>query len=143
MKNTFSGSCHCGAMEFLFHTDKNASDFIPRCDEKLCSFCYKNDGTWISDSNGRLEIVKNDTVETHISPSKMWKAHFCKKCGTLCYGILEDKGEQFAVLRVRALDDFTADFSQTRETDFEGEPWDDAIARRRKNWTPVVGCLVK
>jgi hypothetical protein len=138
MKNTFSGSCYCGQMQFKFHTDKNAEDFIPRCDEEHCSFCWKNDGTWISDSGGKLEIISSNSVRTQVSPSKMWKANFCGDCGTLCYGIMEDNGEEFAVIRPRALNDFSVDFSKTVGTDFEGEEWDVALARRRKNWTPVL-----
>lgn len=137
MKNSFSGSCYCGKIQFKFHTDKNTEDFIPRCDERQCSFCYKNDGTWISDSEGMLEIVDDESVKTQVSPSKMWKAYFCGDCGTLCYGMMEDNGERFAVIRPRALDNFPVDFSKTADTDFEGEEWDVAVARRRKNWTPV------
>jgi hypothetical protein len=67
----------------------------------------------------------------------MWKACFCKECGTLCYGLFEDEAKQYAVIRARTFDDISLDLKKTVVTDFEGEEKSVGRERRKNRWTPV------
>jgi hypothetical protein len=86
-----------------------------------------------------LVIEKRSTEKYYVSlcGCRMWKACFCKECGTLCYGLFEDEAKQYAVIRARTFDDISLDLKKTVVTDFEGEEKSVGRERRKNRWTPV------
>lgn len=132
--NIHKGSCHCGENNFSFISPQILKDIIPRTDRESCSFCLKNDGVWISDPNGQLEIHSKN-ISIYSFSSKAVKFCFCKNCGTLCYATFEDK---YAVARFSCFPSLQQNVKNIQLTNFENESPEEGVIRRRKNWTPLV-----
>lgn len=76
MTKTYSGSCHCGTVQFEIDTEFTQ---FTQCD---CSLCTKKNAvmTKVHESSFRL-LMGEDALGTYEWNTKTAKHHFCSKCG--------------------------------------------------------------
>lgn len=76
MTKTYSGSCHCGTVQFEIDTE--FTEFT-QCD---CSLCTKKNAvmTKVHESSFRL-LMGEDALGTYEWNTRTAKHHFCSKCG--------------------------------------------------------------
>jgi len=135
--NIFDGSCACGKIKFRLKTEVAADEFSARCDRESCEFCRKNDGVWISDPAGVLEILGVEGLKKYRFGHKTADFCSCGECGTLCFALFEWEGRTFSVARIGVFDEILFDPARMISTDFSVENAENRLARRAKNWTPV------
>jgi len=132
-----SGECHCGNIIFDLHTDREASELVPR--ECSCGLCLKHRASWISDPQGEVHVhYKNrDHVSSYRFGHKTADFIICARCGVLMIAYCEIEGRGRAVLNTRSMPEnlFTA---PPVTTNFDGEDISARLARRAKNWTGKV-----
>jgi hypothetical protein len=133
-----AGSCHCGAINARFDSDRPASELPVRvCG---CSFCSKHRPRYTSDPAGHVAIE----IETEASVSRyrfgLRLADFliCRVCGVFVAAY--EPGEPGrAVLNLDVLDnasEFCAPVAQF--TDYDREDAAARSSRRARSWTPAT-----
>ena len=76
MTQTYSGSCHCGAIEFEIDTE--LSQFT-KCD---CSLCTKKNAVMTKVHESQFRLLKGeDHLGLYQWNTKVAEHHFCKICG--------------------------------------------------------------
>jgi hypothetical protein len=129
-------SCHCGNIRVTLDWP-GAGTTIPAraCG---CNLCTKHKGVWTSNPSGRfhLEIADSFQVTQYRFGTKTADFHVCMTCGVIPIVTCTIEGARYAVVNVNTFDN--VDRSQLIESaaNFEGEPIDERMARRRRNWTP-------
>ncbi|WP_255171195.1 GFA family protein [Natrononativus amylolyticus] len=119
MRETYAGSCHCGAVRF--ETDIDLNDGTTRCN---CSMCTKTRywGTVVSSNAFRL--LQGDDALTEYQPRSATSRHrFCSCCGVkpLGQGTVDELGGEFYAVNVACLDDVTdEELAEAPITDVDG-----------------------
>jgi hypothetical protein len=107
MKQTFSGSCHCGAVRFEADVDLAAGS--RRCN---CSYCAKTRywKAFVGVDDIRL-LCGTEVLGDYRAPASVWSPdhihhRFCTKCGVQLYSLayLADWGGWFHALNIAAVD---------------------------------------
>jgi hypothetical protein len=129
-------SCHCRNMRVTFDWPNSLWPIPVRACG--CTLCTKHRGVWTSHPQGRfhLQIADVSKVSQYRFGTKTADFHVCLTCGVIPIVTCTFDGRRYAVVNVNTFDD--VDRSQLIETtsDFEGEPTESRLARRRRNWTP-------
>ena len=103
-KQTYRGSCHCGAVRF--EADIDLAEGTGRCN---CSFCWKvrNWSAGIKPDAFRLVAGKDDIGEYGFRPDSTNYHVFCKRCGVRLYthGHIAEIGGDFVSVMLSTLDD--------------------------------------
>ncbi len=132
--NVFKGRCHCGNIHVELHTNKGESDFVPR--ECQCSVCTKNGAHWIADPEGQAKLSIKDKDEASYYRYVGGTSDFvlCKNCGVMMIVLCETDDRLISVVNMKSMTEeiFTSDPIQTN---FDGEIFEERMARRNKNWT--------
>lgn len=132
MKQTYSGSCHCGAVRF--EADVDLSEGTRRCN---CSICAKL-RYWfavVGDESFRL-LQGADALADYQIDSTTVHHRFCSRCGVKPFGrgiadeLDADVGGDFYAVNVACLDDATDEeladapvsYLDGRNDDWESEP---------------------
>ncbi|NKB47772.1 MAG: hypothetical protein GKS02_00255 [Alphaproteobacteria bacterium] len=133
-----NGSCHCGNIRFVFHRP-GIDDEIPvrACG---CTFCVKHHGVWTSHPEGRIELSQEDPsqVQRYRFGTETADFYICATCGVSPIVTSEIDGARYAVVNVHCFDDVDPSELVESATDFDGETTDDRLARRQRNWAPLV-----
>ena len=136
-KRLIVGACHCGNIEVRLSTTFPRGAFVPR--QCQCTFCRKHSAEYISDPQGRLEVLIK-------SESSLSRYHFetstalfliCRDCGAVPAVTSEINGRLFALVNRNCLDT-TEEFAEVVKTDFSAENVDARLARRSKAWISEV-----
>lgn len=138
MKKTYTGSCHCGAVQFQADLDLSAG--TTRCN---CTFCTKS-RIWLAfakPDDVRLVRGADALADYQYTPPKMQAPflhfHFCKTCGMRPFtkgGHLPAFGGEFYAINIATLDDVSdADLASfpIRYVDGRHDDWDKAPAEHR------------
>ncbi len=132
------GSCHCGNIRFTLDWPAAGGPIgVRACG---CSFCQKHRGVWTSHPDGPVRLACDDLAKVHRYRFGTGTAEFyiCANCGVAPIAASDIGGSSYAVVNVNCFDDVDrADLAETA-TDFEGEGTDDRLARRQRNWSPLV-----
>ena len=75
----YSGSCHCGSIQFTFNHDEITSGL--KCN---CSICIRKGATMSAFTLSPQEIhidIKDNSMSTYQFGSCVAKHHFCNNCG--------------------------------------------------------------
>jgi hypothetical protein len=108
MKNSYTGSCHCGAVRFECDVDLSAG--TTRCN---CSFCSKTRNWFAVVTPEAFRLVRGAESLTdyqHTPPGKsapFLHLFFCRVCGVRPFakgGHLPELGSEFYAVMIAALD---------------------------------------
>jgi hypothetical protein len=130
------GGCHCGAVQFVFRTQRALSDFTPRaCD---CDFCMRHRVGWVSDAAGMLRITASDGLRRYRQGSGQAEFLVCGNCGVLvavvCAG---DDGVLRGAVNRNSFDERELLGMEVTASPQELAP-DAKLARWSQLWTPAV-----
>ena len=136
--HTFEGSCHCGALTYVFAASAPLEALGLRRD--TCSFCRAHGARNTSDPQGAMRIVVRD-------PSKLSRYRFalktadfliCADCGIYIGALMEDGGKAWFTVNTNSFRVPPPLDFPIRPVDFDAEDVSTRIARRKARWTPVV-----
>jgi hypothetical protein len=133
----FEGRCHCGAIGFELRTARAPAQWAVRACQ--CSFCRGHGARTTSDPEGSVRFSIPD-------PSKLNRYRFgsssadffvCRDCGIYVAAVLTCARGQFATVNVNVLSP-PVDVPGATAISYEGESPEQKLARRGRQWTPVV-----
>ena len=132
------GSCHCGNIRFVFHRPGGGDPIAVRACG--CSFCLKHRGVWTSHPEGPVQLSLDDPALVHRYRFGAETAdfHICGNCGVAPIVTSDIDGAAYAVVNVNCFDDVNRSELVESASDFDGETTDDRLARRQRNWSPLV-----
>lgn len=101
MKQTYQGSCHCGAVKFEADTDIAQGTF--RCN---CTICFKSRAWLAPVPAGDLRIVEGESsLQDYQFGKKRIHHYFCRQCGVRPFSRASDaKGDPMYAVRVTCLE---------------------------------------
>jgi hypothetical protein len=131
--SSYTGSCHCGAVGYVYETGIPPSQWSVRSCQ--CSFCRGHRARTTSDPNGTVRLVVSD-------PSRLARYRFalgvtefllCKACGV---SVAPEGSVATVNVNAMASDDGVP---EAQPVSYENESASDRRVRRAGVWTPVEG----
>jgi hypothetical protein len=134
----FAGSCHCGDVRLVFHTDLGPAEIEIRACQ--CGFCVRQDSQAFSDPRGLLEIhaASRAAVRDYRFGHGLAEYLFCARCGVYLGAVTETAGGLRGFTLRRLLDDRALFTATAVPVAFDGESAAERQARRLAKWTPTV-----
>ena len=138
---TFTGSCHCGALGFTFHTALPVAQWSVRACQ--CRFCRAHGAITTSDPAGRLTF----RVEQQESPRRyrfgLKTADFlvCGNCGVYVGAQVETPLGAFGIINTLALTPRPTALPAAAPTDYDSEGSGERLRRREQRWTPLDSAI--
>jgi len=136
----FEGSCHCGAIGFVFETSRDPDQWQIRACQ--CGFCRRHGARTTSDPAGRVSFEIRDKGSLRLYQFGLRTADFvvCRNCGVYLAAVLTSERGQFATLNVNALSE-PLQFEFAAPVSYDEESAEERQSRREQRWTPVVPVL--
>lgn len=133
-----NGSCHCGNIRFTFDWPDDSATIPARACG--CSFCCKHRAVWTSHPQGPVMFLPGDPSRVHRYRFGTGTADFliCSDCGVAPVVTCDIGGASYAVVNVNCFDDAGPIGLDEAATDFEAESAEERLARRQRNWSPLV-----
>lgn len=137
MTTEFTGSCHCGAIGYVYSTDRAPREWSIRACQ--CGFCRAHDALSTSDPGGMLSFQTEDPAALQRYRFALRTADFllCRNCGVYIGAVIEVDGSQYGIVNTRSLDDPPADMAGASPISYDSEDTAGRIDRRTERWTPV------
>jgi hypothetical protein len=131
------GSCHCGAIGFVFRASKSAASWSVRACQ--CTFCRRHGARTTSDPAGSVTLRINDEsqLQRYRFGSRTADFFVCRLCGVYIAAVLTTPGGRFATINVNALCD-PVDAGNAEAVSYDRESAAQRQQRREHRWTPVV-----
>ena len=131
------GSCHCGAIGFVFRTSKPAGSWSVRACQ--CTFCRRHGARTTSDPAGSvtLRIDAESQLQRYRFGSRTADFLVCRLCGVYIAAVLTTPRGRFATVNVNALCD-PVDVGNAEASSYDRESAAQRQQRREHRWTPVV-----
>lgn len=138
VKSTYKGSCHCGAIGYLFTTDIPPHEWVVRACQ--CSFCRAHGGCSTADPNGSVRFTISDPsrLNRYRFALKITDFFVCNACGVYVGAVMPLPDRFLAVVNLRTLVS-PVEFPPASPASYEGESASERQARREQWWTPVEG----
>jgi hypothetical protein len=132
------GRCHCGNIAFLFTVLPEPQEIAARACS--CTFCLKHGGVWASSPAGSLRIDVLDPVQVHryAFATRTADFHVCRLCGVVPLATSVIDGREYAVVNIHSFEDVPEGLLRQSSASFDGEDEASRLARRARNWTPVL-----
>ena len=134
---TYPGSCHCGAIQITFTSDKTPEEMrVGRCG---CSFCRRHGARTMGDPGG--------TVKFRAEPGALSRYRFglgitdyllCSRCGAYVGAVMPQEDGAIGIVNVNALDIRDTFDAAPPLHHYEGEDEARRRSRRRKFWMPAT-----
>lgn len=139
-KSSYEGSCHCGAIGYVFRTEIPPSEWAVRACQ--CSFCRAHGGFSTSDPNGSVRFIISDLscLSRYRFALKITDFLVCKACGVYVGAVMPSPQRAVAVINLRALVSLAA-VPAAHPVSYESESPSERRARREKSWTPLEGTI--
>jgi hypothetical protein len=135
---TYSGACHCGAIQVELNFSKPAAEIRVRACQ--CSFCRRRATRTVADAAGLATIRASSSADLERYRFGLSTADYliCKRCGTYVAAVQDDARQLISVANVAGLD--VPDFRDRagEAVSYEGETVAQRLARRRAYWMPTV-----
>jgi hypothetical protein len=134
---SFSGACHCGAIQVKLDLTRPAGETRVRACQ--CGFCRRHGTRTVADKDGLVAIRV-------ASPAQLERYRFghgsadyliCRTCGTYVAAIQHEAGRLISVVNVAGLDVEAFRGRAGEPVNYEGETAADRLARRRAYWMPA------
>lgn len=137
----FEGSCHCGAIEYIYRTAINPEKWNVRACQ--CSFCRAHAGLSTSDPEGSVEFKERVRGALHHYRFGQLTADFliCRKCGVYLGAAITTPKGRYGVININALRPIPSNLPPPVAADYEGETQEQRIERRAQRWTPLAGAV--
>lgn len=136
---TYRASCGCGNISYDYTTAVAPEDWNVRtCN---CAFCSQRPGhIHCADPNGslRFSIADPDAVNRLRHGTRTADFIICAKCDGYMGAVMETEQGRFAVVNLQHLED-DLPLGQGSPIAQAGEDLETRMARRHKNWMPVIG----
>lgn len=132
------GGCHCGNIRYTFRLP--AREIPIRVRACSCSFCVKHGGVYTSHPEAEINIrIKDpDAIERYRFGTKTADFLICRQCGVVPVVTSWIDDVCFAVVNVNTFENIDRAELDSSTTDFDGEGTGERLARRQRNWVPVV-----
>lgn len=137
MRTEYKGSCHCGAIGYLYRTGIAPGQWSIRACQ--CSFCRAHDALSTSDPDGDISFTatKPGLLQKYRFGLKTADFLLCRKCGVYIGALIETGGNAFGIVNVHALKNIPTELAPTAPISYDGEDSGGRVARREQRWTPV------
>lgn len=135
----FDGSCHCGAIEFSYHTAVPPKHWEVRACQ--CSFCRGHGALCTSDPASSVEFRYQHPEHLRRYRFGFRTADFliCKECGVYIGAVMLTGSGAVAIVNLNALKEPPRTLPKARPVNYKGESLEERRKRRRGKWTPVAG----
>jgi hypothetical protein len=135
---SLGGGCRCGAVRVCFAATREI-EALPLliCS---CEFCRRHRLRYSVDSGGLLQIAvrRGSALRRYSFDGDMAVTLVCARCGTVIGALLAGDGGDLVALNVGCLADARAFTQPDQPLDYDAEPPQVKLERRRRNWTPAV-----
>jgi hypothetical protein len=133
----YRGSCHCGALGFVYRTALELKDWPVRACQ--CTFCRAHGGLTTSDPEGSLVFIEHEPAMLHRYQfgKRITDFLICRRCGAYIGAAMPAAGKGFGVVNVRALPSVFGQLPKPQPMDYDNETRDGRVARREQRWTPL------
>ena len=128
----FEGGCHCGAVRIVFETERPLS--ARTCE---CSYCTKQSARYVCDPCGETEVRSTVRLSRYRFGHEVSDFLSCPRCGGFVGAVTQGDDGIRSVLNLNLFGDPMLALSATSHN-FDGEPADERIDRRKANWTPTM-----
>lgn len=134
----YIGSCHCGAIGYIYRCDEPPSDWAIRACQ--CHFCRAHDALSVSDPAGTIafEAAEAKHLQRYRFGLKTADFLLCRRCGVYIGAIIETAKGQFGIINTHTLADPHPETATPQPMHYGGEQTDDRVLRREERWSPVV-----
>jgi hypothetical protein len=135
---TYSGACHCGAIEVELNLTKPAAAIPVRACQ--CSFCRRRGTRTVADAAGLATIRASSSIDLERYRFGLSTADYliCKRCGIYVAAVQHDARQLMSVVNVAGLDVPAFRDRAGEAVSYEGETVPQRLARRRTYWMPTV-----
>lgn len=137
----FRGSCHCGAIGFLYRTDAAPESWSIRACQ--CGFCRAHDALSASDPGGSVEFTSSNPELLNRYRFGLRTADFllCRQCGVYIGALIETEKGQFGIINTHALTETPEKLAPIEPMTYDAEDVSGRVARREDRWTPASSSL--
>ena len=137
MQTDFTGTCHCGAIGFIYRTALEPDRWSVRACQ--CSFCRAHDALSTSDPDGDLAFTASKPALLQKYRFGLKTADFllCRECGVYIGALIETDGKAFGIINIHALQEPPAKLAPTAPIHYDDENTGGRVSRRTQRWTPV------
>jgi hypothetical protein len=120
--NTYSGSCHCGAVRYELTAD------LSQLGDCTCSMCRKKGSLHRSVPPEQFKLLSGEDALSRYQFNKKIASHFfCRHCGIHTFSHPRKTPGNFNV-NIRTLDDFDVLTEAYDVNRFDGREWEKAYA---------------
>lgn len=133
------GSCHCGAVGFVYRTALAPEEWPIRACQ--CTFCRMHSSLSTSDPGGSLTFIEHITGSLHHYQfgRKITDFILCRNCGAYLGAMMQSGKGTYGVINVRILLGLRGRLRDALSVDYDAESMIDRKMRREERWTPVIG----
>jgi len=134
---TFEGSCHCGALSFVYQTALPPDRWSIRACQ--CGFCRAHAALTTSDPSGRLTFHAGRNARLRRYRFALMTAEFllCSCCGVYVGAQIQTAHGCFGIINTRTLRPLPAELPPGAVADYGSEGAPERVARREGKWTPL------
>ncbi len=122
----YHGSCHCGQVKF---TVEATIDKVVSCN---CSICTKKGALHLKVDPEQFDLVEGkECLSLYQFGTKEAKHYFCKECGINVFSNPRIAPNMYSV-NIRCLNDFDLEVESYEVVKFDGNNWENAVAKLNK-----------
>ena len=135
---SLGGGCRCGAVRLSLASTREVGALpLLICS---CDFCQRHRLRYTVDPAGQLRIAvrRGSQVHRYGFDGDTAVALVCAGCGTVLGVLLPGDDGDLAALNIGCLVDTPAFTQEGQPLDYDAEPSDMKLERRRRDWTPAV-----
>ena len=134
---TFTGSCHCGALGFAFHTTLAVAEWSVRACQ--CRFCRAHGAITTSDPSGQLmfRAHRRESLQRYRFGLKTADFLVCSGCGVYIGAQIATPRGAFGIINVLAITPRPTDLPEAAPSDYDAEGASERLRRREQRWTPL------
>lgn len=135
----YEGGCHCGALEFTYHTRIGPRSWASRACQ--CSFCRAHGAVVVSDPAGSAQFryVQPDRLRRYRFSFRTADYLVCRECGVYIGAVMMTGNGAVAAVNLNALRERPRGLRAPKLVNYRDESLEQRRARRRGTWTPVFG----
>lgn len=137
--SVYKGACHCGAVSVELETETDPAEIEVR--QCQCSFCRAHGAISASDPSGRIRYIEREAgaISRYQFGTKSCEFILCRHCGVYLGATMEDaETPGYSTTQIKHYEDKALFTRQARHPDYNGEPLQARLERRRQTWTPIA-----